>query len=144
MELGWRYFVADEKQRYNVLIQARKLTPGIGNYSTSEVDTGFTWIDGSSIFKKTVNFGALPNNTSKFVDVSMPTVFTVIKVEAVATNSSGSAHMIDGIYGSASDNVIFENLFFQVDSGAMRIACSTSRDRSSFNGYVTIYYIKSS
>lgn len=25
MELGWQYFVADEKQRYNVLIQARKV-----------------------------------------------------------------------------------------------------------------------
>lgn len=29
-------------------------TLGFGNYSTSEVDTGFTWIDGSHIYKKTI------------------------------------------------------------------------------------------
>ena len=38
-----------------------------GNCSTSEVNTGFTWVDGSPIYKKTVNFGVLPNNTSKQV-----------------------------------------------------------------------------
>jgi hypothetical protein len=29
-------------------------TLNFGNYSTSEVDTGFTWIDGSKIYKKTI------------------------------------------------------------------------------------------
>ena len=41
--------------------------PIIMDYSTSEVDTGYTWTDGSPIYKKTINIGALPNATTKSV-----------------------------------------------------------------------------
>ena len=36
-------------------------------YSTSEVNTGKKWIDGKTIYRKTVATGALPNNTTKNV-----------------------------------------------------------------------------
>ena len=39
--------------------------PIIMDYSTNEVNTGAKWIDGSAIYKKTINTGALPNNGSK-------------------------------------------------------------------------------
>lgn len=42
-------------------------TLGFGNYSTAEVDTGFTWIDGSPIYKKTIDTGGLPNSGTKNV-----------------------------------------------------------------------------
>ena len=31
-------------------------------YSTDEIDTGKIWIDGKKIYRKVVNYGALPNN----------------------------------------------------------------------------------
>jgi|GEM_PF-3173526 len=36
-------------------------------YSTSEVLTSERWTDGKPLYKKTINFGTLPNNTSKNV-----------------------------------------------------------------------------
>lgn len=63
-----------------------KPTIPVESYSTSEVDTGATWIDGSTIYKKTINFGALPNNTNK----SVPNGFAdgvidkVVKIEGYA------------------------------------------------------------
>lgn len=40
-----------------------------GNYSTSEVNTGFTWIDGKTIYKKTVT-GTLPNSTAGTTNIA--------------------------------------------------------------------------
>lgn len=37
-------------------------------YSTDEIDTGKTWIDGKKIYRKVVDCGALPNNTQKTVN----------------------------------------------------------------------------
>ena len=39
-------------------------TLAFGNYSTSEVDTGFTYIDGKPIFKKTVQTNIAAGGTS--------------------------------------------------------------------------------
>lgn len=46
------YHIRDEE---NVLIQARNLDLSTlsGNYSTEEINTGYTWINGKDIYKKT-------------------------------------------------------------------------------------------
>lgn len=36
-------------------------------YSTTEQLTGDVWIDGKPKYRKTINIGALPNNTTKTV-----------------------------------------------------------------------------
>ena len=54
------------------------------NYSTSEVDTGATWIDGKKIYKKTINFGGEPSaNTQKKVSAGISNLDKVIKMEGI-------------------------------------------------------------
>lgn len=63
-------------------------TFGSGNYSTTEKDTGFTWIDGKTIYTKTVPCGTLPNNTSKLVAHGIVGSFNVISMQGIVQESS--------------------------------------------------------
>jgi len=117
-----------------------------GNYSLAETDTGYTWIDGKKIYKRTVNFGALPNGTNKTVPLNIGNLDTYIKLEAVAINqSTGAVHMINGAYGSASANpdvnTVYENCFVRKTT-TQEIVISTNSDRTDFNVYVTVWYTK--
>lgn len=106
------------------------------NYSYTEQAVG-TWVDGSTIYKKTIDFGTLPNSTTKEVEAGLTNVGIVIKIEGIcylpsyfatldSNNSSGDVGWIFGYY-----------------KGADKIRCVTNYDRSSYRAYVTIYYTKS-
>ena len=58
------------------------------SYSTTETLTGGTWIDGKPIYRKIVNFGALPNSTSKSVAHGISGISKIIKFSAVTTNGT--------------------------------------------------------
>ena len=122
------------------MIQARNLVPAIGDYSTSEQDTGFTWVDGKHIYKKTINFGSLPNSTYKYVDHDISNLDKVIDIRSVATNSNAVNFLpLPLVYesGSAAYNTTIE-----VNDRSIKIA--SDRDRSSYTAYVTLYYTKTS
>ena len=123
-------------------ISASKLdlsTFDFGNYSTSEVNTGFTWIDGKYIYKKTISVGPLPSSGNKTVQHNISNISRAIKVEGYAydPNQSKSQFMpfvTSGGNGQASVSVTSSNIEVVVGS-----------DRSSYTeAYVTIYYIKTS
>lgn len=120
------------------MIQARNLVPAIGDYSTSEQDTGFTWIDGKTIYKKTINFGTLPNSTSKSVAHGISNLGILIKFEGVASNSSGRRLPLPILYepSSAAFNT-------QLDCTNTSITIVTARNQSEYSAYVTLYYTKS-
>lgn len=119
--------------------------PIILDYSTTEINTGAKWIDGSAIYKKTVNFGALPNSTTKTVAHGIPNLGQLVDIRAIARNTDGTTHAINGVYGSASSteasNLLYENCFISFDGN---ITISTNSDRSAFSAYITLYYTKSS
>lgn len=110
-----------------------------GNYSTLEADTGFTWVDGKTIYKKTINFGSLPNSAAKTKAHGITNLSQVIKMETIVMNNNGAFHMVDGVYGPASTNEIYENAFLASDGN---LTISTSTDRTSFYAYITLYYTK--
>ena len=111
-----------------------------GNYSTTEQNTGYTWIDGSPIYKKTVNFGALPNNTTKTVSYNISGLNRVIKIEGWAYRSSDGksipipfSGIVDGSTGYSIDT--------SVVSGDIRLV--SQKDFSNFTeSYITLYYTK--
>lgn len=113
-------------------------TLNFGNYSTSEQDTGFTWVDGKHIYKKTVNFGALPDSTNKTVAHGISNLSRVIKIESTSYNSvdSNFTHIPSP---GVSDSIYSMNL--QVNATGVRIVTGTNR--SNETAYVTIYYTKS-
>lgn len=53
------------------------------DYSTSEVDTGQKWTDGSNIYCKVISFGALPNTTTKTVASGLTNV-KILEIRGIA------------------------------------------------------------
>lgn len=105
-----------------------------GNYSTSEVDTGFTWVDGKTIYKKTVNFGALPNNTTKAVAHSISNLGQVIRIDGIV--NTGSSWQPLGYYDGGATRVAY--------AGNTNVNIYTTSDQSGFSAYITLYYTKTS
>ena len=115
-------------------------SPVIMDYSTVEVDTGTKWIDGSIIYKKTINFGTLPNATNKTVNHNISNLGRVIKSEGWAYSSGSSLFvMIPAVSVSAVANGIslgVTDTLVKVSSGS---------DQTAFTEcYITLYYTKSS
>lgn len=106
----------------------------LGNFSSTEVNTGATWIDGSPIYKKTFGIGQLPNAGQSSTDPSISNVGTVIKIEGFAQDTSGLTYPLPMPGRSAVE------LWWS--SGMLN--CYAIGDRSNDTGYVTMYYTKSS
>lgn len=130
--------LADGSNLSDGVIQARKLASVIGNYSTSEVDTGFTWVDGKHIYKKTIDFGALPNADTKRVNHGVANIDRIIQVEQSINNApSGSLHGFLFIASGQATNNDFH--FWGTDT---EICIRTNGDRRESYAYITIYYTK--
>ena len=112
--------------------------PIIMDYSTTEVNTGAKWIDGSAIYKKTVNFGALPASSSKTVAHGITNLKYVVDWHGMTTYSGDSVFrplpMVSPA-GTDQNNVEFDATYIYI---------YTSTDRSNFSAYITLYYTKSS
>ena len=112
--------------------------PVILDYSTSEINTGATWIDGSVIYKKTVNFGALPNATSKDVAHGISNLGRVVKIEGYAYRSSDSTNFPIPFASEVTGASI------GVSVTSTNISIGAGVDRSNITEcYVTLYYTKS-
>ena len=106
------------------------------HYSTDEQVIG-TWIDGKTLYEKTVDCGALPNNDSKQVAHGITNIDKIVNFVGIAyAMSSGTAVQL--AYPSS-------NSTFAIDMSVnnTNIVFLTFTDRTSFNGYVTIRYTKS-
>lgn len=115
------------------------LVPTDVNFSTSERKVG-KWVDGSDLFAKTIDCGALPNNTNKFVAHNISNLKHAVFFSGFATQSTNTPNLplpyIVPTSLSASVGVI------EV-SGNIRI--TTASDMSAYTiSYVTIFYTKTS
>ena len=115
------------------------------NYSTEEKVVG-TWIDGKPIYRKVINFGPLPNASSK-------TVSTGLNVNEVTI----CRPLMGYAYGIDTNNIHYiltlPDIAPNYLEGATRLTMSSSNsiyniiittgiDRSNYNGYVDVYYTK--
>lgn len=105
------------------------------DYSTSEQDTGCKWIDGKPIYKKTVDTGALPNNTSKQVAHGVSNLDIIVSLSGSA---KGGTTQITLPYVDTTANA---SVGAYVGGDYIRIF--TSSNRSDFTtSHVTLYYTK--
>lgn len=102
------------------------------DYSTSEMSTGAKWINDKPIYKKTVDLGALPNNTTKSVAHGLGNnIDRVIKIEGYSYSSS---------FGTS---LFIPDSSFDIDVAGVNIEISTSQDLSMYEEtYATIYYTR--
>ena len=110
------------------------------DYSTSEALAGFTWIDGSPVYKKTINFGALPDSTTKQVQHGITNLNRVIKMEGYSYRSAdGLTFPLNFSSVVANANSIGTTVtptYISVDTGMNRNNISEC--------YITLYYTKTS
>lgn len=77
-----------ENQQDNVLNNVKDYVDNSNSYSTQEVKTGGTWIDGKPIYRKVVDFGALPNATTKKVAHGVSNIGDITHIYGVAHSSA--------------------------------------------------------
>jgi hypothetical protein len=106
------------------------------DYTIQEVDTGTKWVDGNAVYKKTVAIGSLPNATTKTVPHNIANFSQLIKVEGSFTDGTNSAPL------PYPATTLAKAVQVYVDSS--NIIVGTGENRSTYTGYVTIYYLKRS
>ena len=104
------------------------------SYSTSEVKTNATWIDGKPIYKKTIDFGALPNATNKQVKHNINNLDRIIKVEQSIDNSGSG--FLEFSSGNPNNNI------FNLYGTATTIGVTATDNRSGCHAYFTLWYTK--
>lgn len=147
---------AEEMDNIVENIEAINEAPGL-NYSTSEIDTGMTWIDGKKIYKKTFDCGAEPANyqsTDTYFDI--PNFGNVVKIEGIMTDGYDDFYPIPFNFPNSSSNRLFYSVSVKkyVSSSETRRAIEIRRgtiagtyDITSLDItkiYVTLYYTKTS
>lgn len=131
----------DEITVNNAVIPTKNLVlpSHAGDYSTSEQDTGYTWIDGKAIYKKTVSFGTLPNATS----VDVPHGITGLN-RVIVIDGYGYDPTLQRTYPVpyASHVNATNSISIYVDSTNIHIGSGIDRT-SVTETYITLYYTKS-
>lgn len=119
-----------ENQQDNVLNDAKNYINNSNSYSTEEVKTGGTWIDGKPIYRKVVDVGTLPNATSKSVLHNIQNLNKILEAKLVANDSTNS--IVCNFGGTA----------MAVYIDAANIITKTDNNFTGYSGYVIIEYTK--
>ena len=123
----------------DVAVTADKIdftTFGFGNYSTSEQDTGFTWVDGKAIYKKTIATLNLPTAGGQNATTAhgISNLQTLVKMDGALVNTSGAHLPLSYGDGNNNDTVTY------VD--ATNVIIYSVSSHAGWTGQVTLYYTK--
>ena len=102
-------------------------------YSTDERVIG-KWIDGSELYEKIINFGKLPNATTKSVDHGI-TFKEVISFSGVATTENDVRPI---------PSVSATNYFISLTMNKTQVSVLCEQNFSTHDGYITVRYTKPS
>lgn len=110
------------------------------SYSTNEVKTNKTWINGKSIYRKIVEFGSFPNNTSKTVATGITDLLKIISLEYTWYDST------DGYYFTnirLDSNSVFCKVAFKVSNNSLFVqGLGTDWSSRTSQGFAIIEYTK--
>lgn len=127
--------IVDVSQKYIGLLEEAEGGAGGGiDYSETEQDTGLKWVDGKTIYQKTINFGTLTNN--KTVAHGISNLDNVINFFGVAKNPD-TGDTIQLVYNESSDKV-------ETVVSTTNVITYVAGNFSAFTWcYITIQYTKS-
>lgn len=109
----------------------------LATYSTTEIKIG-TWINGKPIYRKVVNAGSLPNNTSMDVSLSVFNAENKFITQLYCIGASSQGEYIKIPYYASDQNYV--NILI---TSTHTIRIQTGADRSRFTGYIIVEYTKS-
>lgn len=101
------------------------------SYSTSEINTGKKWIDGKPIYRKVIDLGALPNNTTKNIAHNIQDIEEIPELNVIARNNLGGR--ISLRYDGSTSSVY---------ATATNVVVTAAVDFSGFTGYAILEYTK--
>lgn len=114
------------------------VTGYVDAYSTTEYKTNKYNTDGRPIYRKIINFGTLPNATSKDVATGISSIGQVIKLDFLSTSATNVSSQ--NYTGSTSDDNNEVNITYQIGSNTVR--ATTAIDWSGSTGYIVMEYTK--
>lgn len=105
------------------------------NYSEKEIDTHTTWIDGKTIYKKTVRTGLISSGTKQKAH-GIENLVTVVKMEGIAINSNREFVFLPR---SHKDNEN-DGISLQLLRDNIKVVAGAFNEFA--DSYVTVYYTK--
>jgi hypothetical protein len=109
---------------------------GVLNYTTAEQSTGRTWIDGKTIFQKTVVIAAGPNNSIVNVAHGIVGLDTVVDYKMMLRD--GNTH----IFVPDVEATAVIQLHHIFDATNIVLVSGMGGDWSGYSGACTLYYTK--
>lgn len=106
------------------------------NYNTAEKVIG-KWIDGKPVYQKTIDFGALPNSTSKSVNHEINNLDLILSIEGIVYQNTSK----DGFL-CLNDHKTDFAWATRVSASKTTVTIGASVDRSPFSAYITLKYTK--
>lgn len=103
-------------------------------YSLAETRCG-VWVDGKPLYRKVIDIGALPNNTTKYINHNISNI-------DIITNYYGVCKSSNNIHFKLPYTSVTTTGSIQVYCTNTQIAVQTDVDRSSYSGYIVIEYTK--
>lgn len=108
-------------------------------FSTTEKAVG-TWIDGKTIYRKTVDFGTLPDTAVKQVSHNISGLDAIVNIQGIAHRSVDNEFFQIG--NAANPSGIAASISITVNDSTINI--TTGNNRTNMTAYITLYYTKTS
>lgn len=105
------------------------------NYSEKEIDTHTTWIDGKTIYKKTVRTGLISSGTKQKAH-GIENLVTVVKMEGIAINTNREFVVLPRGH---KDNE-HDGISLQLRGDTIYIVAGAANEF--VDSYITVYYTK--
>ena len=107
-------------------------------YSTDEIKTNKTWIDGKPIYRKVINIGYLPNKNAKLVNHNISDIDKITYQYAIASDSGGLTYSVPHV---ASPNM-GNSMTMAMRSNKEWVQINCSSDMTSYTAYFILEYTK--
>lgn len=104
-------------------------------FSLDETEAG-TWIDGSTLYKKTIDCGALPDSTLKQVAHGISNIGQVVSISGTSQNSTSGTKIPMPYVGRDNDPI-------GIYADGTNVNIRTWNNVTAYNvTYITLYYTK--
>lgn len=107
----------------------------IDNYSTTEVKTNKTWIDGKPIYRKVITYNYAEGSTTASIPSGISNLDKVVLLNPIMLRSASDFEI--NYYSSSSD---YLRTFYRYSTNAIEVRSSAASPNTVF--YITIEYTK--
>lgn len=109
------------------------------DYSTTEKIVG-SWVDGKTLYQKTINFGDLPNNSTKNVSHGISGMKMLVNLKGTCVTKASPYSYAQLPYFGKEGSTIYT---VEAWADSTYVSIRSSYDTSNMTGYITLQYTKS-